>query len=84
MYLDYAANARMTWSVPEAERIATLENEMKNVAIDVGEIKSSLASLQKIASQGSGALKTALKIGGGLGWAIALFMGILNYFHSSH
>lgn len=55
-------------SATDAERLATLEAEMKNVRNDVSEIKASLKALEVIAQRGGGAFHTILIIGGFIGW----------------
>jgi hypothetical protein len=59
-------------SASDVERLARLEAEMLSVRGDVGEIKASLKSLERIAAQGGGAFHTILIIGGFLGWLVGM------------
>jgi prefoldin subunit 5 len=65
----------------EGEKIAALEVEMREVRSDVGEIKTSIKSLEKIAAQGGGALHTILIIGGFIGWLAGIGTALYAIFH---
>lgn len=62
--------------VPELERLATLEAEMRSVKSDLSEIKISLKSLEKIASNGSGAFHAVLILGGAVGWLVGVAVAV--------
>lgn len=63
-------------SASDVERLARLEAEMLAVKGDVSEIKSSLKTLEAIASRGGGAFHTILIIGGLMGWLGTFFLSI--------
>lgn len=67
-------------SPEEITRLATVEQEMRDVRNDVREMKESLKSLEKIAARGNGALHSALWLGGILGWFVALGITVYNAF----
>lgn len=65
----------------EAERLATLESEMRDVKSDLAEIKASLKTLETIAARGGGAFHSVLLIGGLIGWLIGIIAPIYAAFH---
>ena len=68
-------------SATEAERLAVLETEMKDVRRDVADIKASLKSLEAIASKGGGALHAILMLGGLIGWLVGIVGAVYAMAH---
>ncbi len=52
---------------PDAERLATLEAEMRQVREDIGAIRVAMERLSSIAHMGRGALWLALHVGAAIG-----------------
>ena len=63
----------------ERDRLTRVEQEMRDVRDDVHEIKESLKKLEAIAAAGNGAFRTVLIVGGFLGWAVGIIMGLIAY-----
>lgn len=68
-------------SLSAEERLATLEQEMRDVRDDVREIRASLKSLEALAAKGGGAFNAILMIGGLLGWLAGMAAGVYAMIH---
>lgn len=71
----------------ERDRLVKVEIEMREVRSDVKDIKGdiktlaeSLKKLEAIAATGNGGLRTALFIGGILGWVMSFVLGLVAIF----
>lgn len=65
----------------DQERLATLEQEMRDVRADVSEIKISIKALETIAARGGGAFHSILIIGGLIGWIMGIIAPIYATLH---
>jgi hypothetical protein len=71
----------MSERLPDPERVATLEAEMRQVQKSITEIEVSMKALEKIAASGFGALHSSLVIGGIIGGIISILTGLYATFH---
>lgn len=62
------------------ERLATLEQEMRDVREDMREIKNSLKILETLASRGNGALTTLFHVGSVVGWIMGIGSSLILLF----
>jgi len=67
-------------SLSAEERLATLEQEMRDVRDDVREIRASLKTLEALAAKGGGAFNAILLIGGLIGWIAGIGAGLYAIF----
>lgn len=64
----------------ERDRLTRVEEATKDARDDIKEIKESIKKLERIASQGKGALHSALFLGGILGWVAGIGITIFQMF----
>jgi hypothetical protein len=61
---------------PDAERLATLETEMRQVRADISAIRVAMERLSSIAHMGRGALWLALHVGAALGMVASAYEAV--------